>query len=348
MTDEAEVFENIRGIFHRDLQKEARAFQKLKGGRNSRVFRVECGDGCVFAVKAYFQSEHDRRDRMGCEFRALQLLQSEGLRETATPVAADASHGIAVYEFVEGESPNSATIGPAEIDQALGFLHALRAIARSGRAAHFPAASEACFSIQAIWQSVDGRFQRFDKASENEPALADFLHNEVEPLRIAAGRWCRDFCRENDIAADVEIPIIERTLSPSDFGFHNALKCADGRLVFLDFEYFGWDDPAKTVVDFLLHPGMELPHALRQRFYAGMIAAFADVPKLRHRVRAVYPLFGLKWCAILLNEFTLEHMARRRFADGTEGAWDGTSQIEKARCTLAIITNALRDFPYHP
>jgi thiamine kinase-like enzyme len=136
-------------------------------------------------------------------------------------------------------------------------------------------------------------------------------------------------------------------LSPSDFGFHNSLRRGDGRLVFLDFEYFGWDDPAKTVSDFLLHPAMELSPALRERFLTGALKAFGD-PGLGARVRAVYPLFGLKWCAILLNEFTLEHMERRCFADGAPGAWSGPEQLEKARRMLAGVMHDYPHFPIHP
>ena len=56
---------------------------------------------------------------------------------------------------------------------------------------------------------------------------------------------------------EAELPVEQRTLSPSDFGFHNALRRPDGRVVFLDLEYFGWDDPAKMISDFLLHPALE-------------------------------------------------------------------------------------------
>ena len=61
MTTDAELQRAIRDLLQRDLQEEARDFLQLKGGRNSRVFRVECGAGRVFAAKAYFQSESDRR-----------------------------------------------------------------------------------------------------------------------------------------------------------------------------------------------------------------------------------------------------------------------------------------------
>jgi hypothetical protein len=64
------------------------------------------------------------------------------------------------------------------------------------------------------------------------------------------------------------------------------------------------------------------------------------LPQLPRRVRAVYPLFGLKWCAILLNEFTLDDLARRCFADQSAKAprLKG-AQLAKARRMLAQITN---------
>ena len=89
MTSDAELEENIREVLRRHLKMEARSLQQLKGGRNSRVFRVDCTGGEVVAVKVYFRSAQDRRDRMGGEFRALQLLQKEGMHKVARPLAAD-------------------------------------------------------------------------------------------------------------------------------------------------------------------------------------------------------------------------------------------------------------------
>lgn len=309
---------------------------------------MDCDDGSAVAVKAYFKSPQDPRDRMGCEVRALRFLRSEGLRDIPMPLARDDARHIAVYEFVAGQPLRAGEIGDAEVDHAVHFLQALKAIADSGKARNFPAASEACFSIDTLFQNLDDRFRQLNEASASQPALADFLRNEIIPFRKIAGQQCRDHCRKHSIAPNAEISMSERTLSPSDFGFHNALRGGDGRLVFLDFEYFGWDDPAKMVADFCLHPGMQLPPALKQRFFSGMMAALASVPKLQHRVRAVYSLFGLKWCAILLNEFTLGHSARRCFADdGTKESGHKTAQLEKARHMLAQVMNDCHDFPGH-
>ena len=51
-------------------------------------------------------------------------------------------------------------------------------------------------------------------------------------------------------------------ISASDFGLHNAIMTERG-IVFFDFEFAGWDDPAKAIVDFLLQPqqgNLNMPH----------------------------------------------------------------------------------------
>jgi hypothetical protein len=120
-------------------------------------------------------------------------------------------------------------------------------------------------------------------------------------------------------------------------------------MVFLDFEYFGWDDPAKMAADFFLHPAMRLPRALKRRFLSRLMASWPGAPKLLLRLRAVHPLFALKWCAILLNEFTLDHLARRRFAhDNANESRRKTAQLQKARRMLSEVTNDHHDFPALP
>jgi hypothetical protein len=121
-------------------------------------------------------------------------------------------------------------------------------------------------------------------------------------------------------------------------------------LAFVDFEYFGWDDPAKTVVDFVLHPGMSLAEELKQRFTKGFLAAFADVARLADRARIVYPLYGLKWCLILLNDFLPERMT----ACAISGVPDHqvraarTLQLDKADAMALRIRRDYRDNPYLP
>jgi len=91
-------------------------------------------------------------------------------------------------------------------------------------------------------------------------------------------------------------------LSPSDFGFHNALLTKDG-LKFIDFEYFGWDDPVKLTCDFLLHPGMDLTDIQKTLWLKKMKEIFSFDKKFQQRLKVSYCLYGLCWCLIMLNVF---------------------------------------------
>ena len=73
----------------------------------------------------------------------------------------------------------------------------------------------------------------------------------------------------------------KRSLVPADFGFHNSLRQGDGSLAYVDFEYFGWDDPVKLTADILLHPGVPLGAAQRERFRSAGRAALWGGWKLR-------------------------------------------------------------------
>ena len=134
---------------------------------------------------------------------------------------------------------------------------------------------------------------------------------------------------ENDIRSQEEsplgavLPTAERCLSPSDFGFHNALRQHDGSLRFLDFEYAGWDDPAKTMIDFCNQPDGLLPRALADMFRKRTIGTAAN--DLAARIRLLEPLYQLKWACICLNNF----LPGRSFAGAPPGR-SPTDQLTRA------------------
>jgi len=45
-----------------------------------------------------------------------------------------------------------------------------------------------------------------------------------------------------------------QAISPSDFGFHNALMTDESDLSFFDFEYAGWDDSVKMFYNLFCQP----------------------------------------------------------------------------------------------
>jgi hypothetical protein len=127
-------------------------------------------------------------------------------------------------------------------------------------------------------------------------------------------------------------------LSPSDFGFHNALISADGRLRFLDFEYAGWDDPARVVCDFFCQQRVPVPFDLFEAVVERIGATVIDRVAYRQRVDLLLPVYRVKWCCILLNDFLPEGGERRRFAGRkSDPVQRKVEQLEKARRVMAGV-----------
>jgi len=338
--------ETLESVAARLLKGRVTSVEPLGGGRNSQVYRVIDAGRRAYALKVYFRHPADDRDRLGTEFDGLKFLWRHGLRNIPEPLAADAAAGCALYEYVEGVAITPAEISGDDIQLAVSFLSRLKELSTEPESPDLPLASEACFSGEALLHNLQWRLDRLlqqQPGQPADPALRAFLLEEFAPAFDAITRWS-----SSQFALQEELPWARRTLSPSDFGFHNALRRANGEPVFLDFEYFGWDDPAKTLSDFLLHPAMELSESLRRQFARELLRRFADDASLAERAKGVYPLFGLKWCLILLNEFLPEHWLRRRFAAAADSPQQAlqAGQLSKARAMLQRISREYEHFPY--
>ena len=291
------------------LGREPAAASRVGAGRNSRVFHVTLSsDGSLadsdhVVVKFYRHDPGDTRDRLATEFGALTFLWSNGVRTIPRALAEDRERYCAIYSYVKGDTPQADAITADDIDALVRFLADLQPLRALPESRQLQAASEASFSLADVVAHVEGRADRLRQAAAGHDVLRVWMEGMFDPLLREVREWLPAAAAAAHVSVDGELPMAARTLSPSDFGFHNTIRCADGSLVFVDFEYFGWDDPAKTLVDLLLHPGMDLSDSLKGRFADGLLAALIRIPGLVERARIVYPFFGLKWCLILLNDF---------------------------------------------
>lgn len=306
--------------------------RRVTGGGNSRVHQA-CFTGGAAAVKGYPARGADGRDRQGAERAALEFLARHGVRNVPALLAADPSANLSVIGWIDGRPVGAA--GAGDIDAALAFLGTLHGL-RGAEGAHaLPFASEACLSPAKVIAQIE---RRRDRLRAVEGAPLGFLDREMAPVLSASAAHARAVYAGLGLASDADLPAALRTLSPSDFGFHNAVRRGDGTLAFLDFEYFGWDDPVKATADFLLHPGMALDNGLKARFRAGAEALYGrGEPAFAGRLRASIPLYALRWCMILLNEFLPERWHLRVQAGNTsdrQAVLD--AQLTKAGTMLSV------------
>jgi hypothetical protein len=310
--------------------------ERRLGGGNNRLYRVTTASDAVYALKWYPKRAGDSRDRLGTEYSALDFLGRCGVSEVPQAVAVDRVAGFALYEWIDGD--NVALPEEADIDAALAFASRLHALRSDRNAMALPLASEACLSAADIIGQIDRRLTRLAQVAETETDLAQFLRDDFAMLYQSVLAWARTEYVSRGWDFETAIAPEDRSLSPSDFGFHNAVRRPDGRLVFVDFEYFGWDDPVKLAADFVQHPGMSLSLSLAGRFREGACRIYASDPNFAARLMLLQPLIGLRWCMILLNEFLPERWQSRTIAGAHHDRMTATrTQLEKARARATAI-----------
>lgn len=300
------------------------------GGGNSRIYQVVSTRG-AFALKRYPTIAEDARDRLGVERDTLQFFSRHHV--SPVPVWIAGKPPYALMSWIEGELPQQVSEG--DIDACLAFLTQIHRLSTTPDARQLKAASEACLSGAEIERQITARRQKLHDKASHDPLLMDFLQQAFAPQQQKCLATARDGYATDGMDFARDLPPFARTLIPADFGLHNALKAADGTLTFIDFEYFGWDDPVKLTADFLLHPAMSLSAVQQQRFMQGMLHLFAQDTQFAARLRWLLPCFGLRWTLILLNEFLPECLQARAFARGeTDLGTLKQQQLAKARQML--------------
>ena len=299
----------------------ARSITPLEGGGNNRAFRVDFDAGEPVLLKRYFRHPDDPRDRLAHEFGFSRFVWDRGLRGVPEPLVRDDEHGIGVYRFINSRMLEPAEVTPARVGEAIRFFTAVNTHRDHTEAQELPPGSEACFSNLEHVALVDQRVRRLDTVED--PGAGAFVERELKPAWAAIHP---PIAKRED--ALVPAP---RCLSPSDFGFHNAMLTADDALVFHDFEYAGWDDPAKLLGDFFHQPRRPAPWSAYPAFEDAVIETLGLSDEHRQRFRMLLPVYRIKWCCIILNPLLPGGAARRRYA-GVER--EPAELIETARQRL--------------
>lgn len=313
-----------------------RALSRLAGGRNNQVYSVETDTGVPLVLKRYFSDPRDGRDRLAAEWNFLRRAWRDGVRAIPQPLAKDTNEDAALYTFVPGRKLAARELDAGHVDAAADFILAINAHSHSGT----DSASDACFSISDHLQLVERRLLRLAALDPQAPYATEaqrFVFMTLRPSWDAV----RERTMREAFALGLELhrPFTEAEcyLSPSDFGFHNALAGDDGKLVFLDFEYAGRDDPAKLVVDFFCQPEIPVPPQHRDRFMAKLANGLPLDEAALARCKILLDACRIKWACILLNDFLPVGAARRAFAEADEREARCAVQLDKAKAKLAEI-----------
>jgi hypothetical protein len=211
----------------------------------------------------------------------------------------NAAEKFVIYEYIEGNKITEPT--DRDLAQVIKFIGFLKKVSSNFQTSMFPA-KHACFSSSDLWKLIYMRFCKLTKTKHKE-VLNPFLEKlyqlmvSMQQDAINGGYYHR---------FSGSIPQAVQILSPSDISFNNMVQDNTGKIHFIDFEFFGWDDPVKLVSDFLWHPQNSLSRDLKSYFIAHCVKLFADDNNFVDRLKYAFPCYGLVWIMILLNNFVPE------------------------------------------
>ncbi len=331
---ENEVEKLYASLVPRSIEKSEKKpiFEKIAVGGNAAVFKVVRKNQSDHKLKIYpVDAKHDRL------FSEYLLTQSYlELRETNVPkpVKIDLSLGVGIFEWIEGRRLEKHST--KEVVDCLNFIKKLHGHRSNHLFKNAPSASAACLSVADVEKQLTLRLSQFGEARSGFPELDQFFKEAFEPtMGHRVDKIKKAF---PGIAYITPYKKEELTLSPSDFGFHNMVKRENGESVFLDFEYFGWDDPVKLISDFSFHPGMNLAEEEVGLWLKGAIEIFGE--NIKVRLESLRPAIGLFWCLILLNDYRSEIWQRRILADPRKiekKAEILATQLDRAKLLLSKI-----------
>ena len=285
--------------------------EPIIGGGNNRSYLIRCDDQRFF-LKHYYRDAVDTRDRLAVDYSFSSYTWSQGIRSIPKPIVCDAEYSIGIYDYVQGRKLISSEIEPPFIQQSIEFVLRLNESRESLEAQKLPVASEACFSFDGHIQLIQKRIsilETINVLDDIDVQAKIFIQKRLIPCWLEL---------RQKISVDVEVNQklsgLNKVLSPSDFGFHNALVNQRSELTFFDFEYAGWDDPAKLVCDFFLQPAIPVDMKYFKDF-ARKIAGLTECPELTcERIDILLPLLRVKWSCIALNCFVSAFKNRKNFS----------------------------------
>lgn len=313
-------------------------------GANSRIFCVRC-ENQKFALKFYRTKSVGGWSRQEAEAAALRFMERNGISTTPRLIANDKDNNCSLIEWFEGKPVNA--LGDDPMAAAADFLGKLHSLRSEPETADFALGTEACLSGSELTRQLDMRLERLQGGANEDPDFKKFLEEDFAPAIEEIGSWAQSVYTEAGFDFSMDISRDLQTLSPVDFGFHNMLQRDDDEIIFLDFEYFGWADPVNLISDILWHPGMDLSLDKKRMFAEKLFSVYGRGDDLLKRLRVFYPLYGLRWCAIMLNLFLPGYqMPGTENATAEEKHDKRAAQLQRVVDRLKDVYQGYEEFPY--
>ncbi len=286
---------------------------KLSHVGNNYLYRVDLEKSQPRLLKRYAGVHINNWPRATCEFSALSALWKSGFRDIPQPLEIYASENVAVYSFEEGYNLKASEVREKDILRMADFLLRLHHLPVEAMQEFGPASAPTLSLSQSI-EDIETRINHLsDKSPEHSCSkrVRDLFYGRIVPRTRALVEHTKRIAPNYNKV----LPLDEQVLTPGDFGIHNLIVNENGKHVFIDFEYFGRNDPAAQFMNFLHHDrSADISRNLKDLFTKEYMSRLPVTPAFKERMMVIDPLQGMHWTLIFMNVMRPEYIDQLRKA----------------------------------
>lgn len=305
----------IKSGIEKRIKSRVVKFQRIKVGGNNKLFKLITRNNKNYLLKIYGKDKINRLDR---EFRAIKLLRDKGFDNVPIPHLSNNELDYGLYSYEEGITKISKQLTRNDLRLMAEFMADIHNIRSQSDIDEFPPANLACFSLMDYVNNIEFRIEKFVSYAESTSAP-----QSVKELYLKESMVLEIYKLLNFLIGKVDKNILNKKLkkkairlSPVDFGSHNIIFKKGGKAIFVDFEYFGRDDPDRAVADFLMHDKSKDIKKEFKKYFEDIYLKRAETGQKRiKRLELVKKIVAIEWLAIYLYSMTPEKIEFRKFSD---------------------------------
>ena len=272
-------------------------------GKKFEKFILYNGSGERYFAKV-FRSNDDRwRQRFHAELNAESILKKSEYLNVPKILFWEENLRVIIFEWIDGARFTETNLTLKDFfDEALHFIAELKFISRTTQNNQSIPASDSLLDVNGFMVRLVARMEALSRLEGANPLLGEmksFLRDDVAPLCKRQMKFLTQHLQASN--SILYLDQSDRILSPSDCGTHNVL--VGDKLWWVDFEFFGWDDPVKLILDIMLHPAMKKDEESRSDFLTAARSLFREDIYFDERFKCFYPIVALNWVLIVLNDF---------------------------------------------
>ena len=305
---------------------------EINAGQNNRLFLLTDSKNKKLFVKFYYK---DDRDRLNREFEAYKHLREKGFKSVPDALLKNEDEYFGVYSFEDGHAKPVQDYTKSDIDKCVDFIIALENLNPSESSYQFQPTVMGCLSLSDYIRNITFRLEKFNKDIDDGIAESQQIIDFAKKINLTEeinGFIAKATSKLTEEDINRPLDIASTRFNPGDFGPQNTLFREDQSVCFVDFEYFGWDDPARIVANFLQHDQTSDLSDDLKKYFLERYKSSTSLPQHQiDRLEAVLELAGIEWLTIHLFAISKDKLDSRKFADPNFNLEEYVKiQIEKA------------------